>query len=88
MTDSHNQTLFSTTFFDFQAGQAQHVLISQWIWLYFLVTILVSGMIGVWWRYLSVQSQHILDKELQEHDQRILNISAESDSANMVSKLS
>ncbi len=60
------------------------MLVSQWIWLYFLVTILVSGLIGAWWRYLSVQSQHTLDKELHEYDDRMPDMSVESDSASMV----
>lgn len=79
MTKVCVQTLFSTTFFDFQAGYGEHVLVSKWIWLYITITVLLSGLFIAWWRYLSVQKQHILDKEFETDNREIPDSSVKSD---------
>lgn len=42
------QTFFSTTFFDFKP-QEQTRVVSGWIWLYFVITILLTAAIQVAW---------------------------------------
>jgi hypothetical protein len=86
MAEPREQTLFSTTFFDFQAGYEKHVLVSKWIGLYFLVTLLLSSLIGGWWRYLSVQRQHVLDQEFQNYGHESPDISAKSNSIGLANK--
>lgn len=86
MTELREQTLFSTSFFDFQAGYEHPVLMSKWIWLYFVITVLLSGLLIGWWRYLSVQKQHILDKEFENYDGESPNVSAKNNSANVANE--
>ncbi|KAH7403744.1 hypothetical protein BKA64DRAFT_641711 [Cadophora sp. MPI-SDFR-AT-0126] len=45
-------TFFSTTFFNFQPGKGEHI-VSGWLWLYFLVTIILSVLIISWWLSIS-----------------------------------
>jgi hypothetical protein len=48
------QTLFSSTFFDFQPRD-KPVVVSSWIWLYWAVTITLTGVVLCLWWLLSRQ---------------------------------
>ncbi|KAG8525325.1 uncharacterized protein KY384_008969 [Bacidia gigantensis] len=58
-------TLFSTTFFNFQAGNGEK-LVSRWLWLYFAVTICLSSGIMVWWHVTSRRKVHAIHKAFGE----------------------
>ncbi|PVH78702.1 hypothetical protein DL98DRAFT_237688 [Cadophora sp. DSE1049] len=45
-------TFFSTTFFNFQPANGEH-MVSGWLWLYFLITIILSVLIISWWLLIS-----------------------------------
>jgi hypothetical protein len=52
--------LFSTTFFDFQAG-ADGRIVSTWLWLYFVVATILSTLILTWWYVTSHRKVHKID---------------------------
>jgi hypothetical protein len=47
------QTFFSTTFFNFHAGNDATTIVSRWLWLYFVVTFVLSMLIIAWWHVSS-----------------------------------
>jgi hypothetical protein len=57
------QTLFSTTFFNFQTDTGGHI-VSVWLWLYFVVTIALSTVIFAWWHITARHIIHEIDSTL------------------------
>jgi hypothetical protein len=49
--------LFSTTFFNFQVG-ANGNIVSAWLWLYFVITTILSAIIFTWWYVTSRSEVH------------------------------
>lgn len=70
------QTFFSTTFFDFQVERSEHVY-SRWLWLYFLVTILLTVLVlgGTWvlWRSKEVEIARRFAKAQKETKTRTMH---------------
>ncbi|KAF7590823.1 hypothetical protein BBP40_002346 [Aspergillus hancockii] len=55
-------TFFSTSFFDFHVGRHERVY-SWWIWLYFLVTVILTGMVlGCWFVMSNRKEKEITSK--------------------------
>ena len=55
-------TLFSTTFFNFQ-NQTSNV-VSWWLWLYFVVTVVLTLAVLVGWYYLEKKQNRTLSQSL------------------------
>ncbi|KAL2060191.1 hypothetical protein VTL71DRAFT_9586 [Oculimacula yallundae] len=55
-------TFFSTTFFDFPKGKSG--IVSAWVWLYFLVTIVLSGFVIAWWYVSSRRRWYKIENEV------------------------
>ncbi|KAH6715172.1 hypothetical protein BKA61DRAFT_347782 [Leptodontidium sp. MPI-SDFR-AT-0119] len=53
---------FSTTFFNFQRGNDG--IVSPWVWLYFLVTIVLSVLIIAWWYISSRRRWYEIENEV------------------------
>ena len=62
-------TLFSTSFFDFQA-KGDMPVVSPWVWLYVIITVLMTGVIqGAWflsWRRKDLEIEQALKATLSE----------------------
>lgn len=54
----NRQTFFSTTFFNFQADR-NGIVVSWWLWVYFVVTLLLSAfvLVPLWWYH--IWNQHM-----------------------------
>jgi hypothetical protein len=66
LTPISGQTLFSTTFFNFQNGGS---IVSRWIWLYWVITAILTALTNCVW-YWSTQRK---EKEINlkhKDDQR------------------
>ncbi|KAG6367499.1 hypothetical protein INS49_001689 [Diaporthe citri] len=50
-------TLFSSTFFDFLPDDNNPRIVSWWIWLYCLVTVLITGLVLIGWYHFSRRSR-------------------------------
>jgi hypothetical protein len=48
-----SQTLFSTSFFDFQSAKQNLPIMSQWFWLYWLVTASLTFFVLATWLYIT-----------------------------------
>ncbi|KAF2092960.1 hypothetical protein NA57DRAFT_81894 [Rhizodiscina lignyota] len=58
-------TLFSTSFFNFQGGRDSKV-VSWWIWLYWLVTVLLTLAIHLWWYLTSKRKEEDILRSFAE----------------------
>lgn len=70
MLTLNSKTLFSTSFFDFQAGRDPQV-VSWWIWLYWLVTILLTVAIHITWYFTSKRKENQINKAFGKRDEEI-----------------
>lgn len=50
-------TLFSSTFFDFLPDDGNSRIVSWWLWLYFLATVLITGLVFLGWYHFSRTSR-------------------------------
>jgi hypothetical protein len=57
------QTFFSTTFFNFQTDRSGHI-VSNWLWLYFVLTIALSTAVLLWWNITARNKVHEIDSTL------------------------
>jgi hypothetical protein len=60
------QTLFSSSFFNFQAPKHPHI-VSWWIWLYWTLTVVLTTLALLTWRYLAKPDRRLT--ELLEFEQ-------------------
>lgn len=73
-TQTNAQTLFSTSFFNFQIGNEDRV-VSWWIWLYFVVTCVLSAIIVSWWILVSQRKAYAIEAAFggeEEHKKSML----------------
>ncbi|KAJ9660009.1 hypothetical protein H2201_007114 [Coniosporium apollinis] len=64
------KTLFSTSFFDFQAGRDPQV-VSWWIWLYWLVTIILTVVIHITWYFTFKRKENQISTAFGKRDEEI-----------------
>lgn len=50
-------TFFSSTFFDFLPDDNNPQIVSWWVWLYCLVTVLITGLVLLGWYHFSRRSR-------------------------------
>lgn len=55
------QAFFSTTFFNFQIGSDATSIVSGWLWLYFVVTVILSLLIVAWWHISYRRKRYKID---------------------------
>ncbi|KAG4412354.1 hypothetical protein IFR04_014511 [Cadophora malorum] len=60
-------TFFSTTFFNFQPSKGES-MVSGWLWLYFLITIILSVLIITWWLLVSRRKYREIQRNLGTAD--------------------
>lgn len=71
-------TLFSSTFFDFLPDDDNPRIVSWWIWLYFLATALITGLVFLGWYHFSrrnrLKTQDGMNKLRSSDDMAIFGI--------------
>lgn len=59
-------TLFSSTFFDFLPDDNNPRIVSWWIWLYCLVTVLITGFVLLGWYHFSKRGRAKAQEDMEK----------------------
>ena len=65
-SDGHQQTLFSTSFFDFKPGSTGPHVMSGWFWLYWVVAAFLTLVVLASWLYTTHRENKKMHVRLQE----------------------
>lgn len=65
MLKFHTKTLFSTAFFSF-SGHGQRPQVSSWVWIYFLLSLILTVVVHIIWQWNSRNSEKEQRRRLEE----------------------